>query len=208
MSPRLKPCRELFGGAASWARQPDFEIGQSPRAQGALFGGTALLGFATTVRGLAARQRREQTEVDVHRLERAGTVRVGAEMPARDVAKQRTEGGGEGRRLPGHAPAFGRRRLAGKETDGGAFDVALAAGDLARKAQARADAEPKLSIEQLRRIEEGVAMEPAEAGKLRLGPPGIKRKIRTCSPCLSLVWKPTMFHKLPSALSCRSCTTA
>ena len=31
--------------------------------------------------------------------------------------------------------------------------------------------------------------------------PGMQRKTRTCSPCFSLVWKPTMFHNVPSALS-------
>ena len=37
--------------------------------------------------------------------------------------------------------------------------------------------------------------------------PGIMRKIRTCSPCFNLVWKPTIFQSVPSALSCRNCTT-
>ncbi len=34
------------------------------------------------------------------------------------------------------------------------------------------------------------------------------RRMRACSACFSLVWKPTMFHSVPSALSWRSCTTA
>ncbi len=34
------------------------------------------------------------------------------------------------------------------------------------------------------------------------------RKMRVCSPCFSLGWKPTMFQSVPKALSWRSCTTA
>ncbi len=34
------------------------------------------------------------------------------------------------------------------------------------------------------------------------------RKMSLCAPCFSLVWKPTMFHSVPSALSWRSWTTA
>ena len=64
--------------------------------------------------------------------------------------------------------AFRRRRLAGKQPDGGAFDITLAARDLARKAQARANAEPQARVNQLGRIQEGVAMEPAKAGELGL----------------------------------------
>ena len=37
---------------------------------------------------------------------------------------------------------------------------------------------------------------------------GISRKISACCPYFSLVWKPTMFHSVPSALSWRSWTIA
>ena len=49
------------------------------------------------------------------------------------------------------------------------------------------------------------AAEPGELGVLR---PGIMRKTSVWAPCFSLVWKPTMFHSVPSALSWRSWTTA
>src|SRR6185295_14390251 len=151
------------------SRKPGVEIGQSPRAQGALFGRAALLALAAAAaRGLGG-QRWEQAEVDVHWLEGAGTVRLCGKMPAGDVAEQGAEGGRDRWRLPDRAPTFRRRRLARKQPDGGAFDIAFAARDLARKAQARGDAEPQLAVDQLGRIQEGVAMEPAKAGKLRLG---------------------------------------
>ena len=46
------------------------------------------------------------------------------------------------------------------------LDVALAAGDLSGKAQPRLGLEPQRLVEQLWRIEEGVAVQPAEPREL------------------------------------------
>ena len=51
-------------------------------------------------------------------------------------------------------------------------DVALAAGDLSGKAQPRLGLEPQRLVEQLWRIEEGVAVQPAEPRKLGVLEPG------------------------------------
>src|SRR3712207_9270048 len=56
----------------------------------------------------------------------------------------------------------------GEEADGGGFDIALAAGDLAGEAYVRRPPEAQRGIEQLGRVDEGVAVEPAEPGELGL----------------------------------------
>ena len=61
------------------------------------------------------------------------------------------------------AEPFGDCKPAGEEPNGGGFHVALAAGDLTGKAQARLGVEPQGAIEELRRVEEGVAVKAAEA---------------------------------------------
>src|SRR3984885_7990544 len=62
---------------------------------------------------------------------------------------------------------FGGGEAAGDEPDRGAFDIALAARDLAGEAQARGGLEAQTRIEQARRIEIGVAVHAAEAGEPR-----------------------------------------
>src|SRR5262249_59582713 len=64
------------------------------------------------------------------------------------------------------AEPFGGREPARDEPDGGGFDVALAAGDLTGKAQARRRVEPQNAIEELGRVQEGVAMKAAETREL------------------------------------------
>jgi hypothetical protein len=109
---------------------------------------------------------------------------------------------------PRQAATLGRRGLSGQQPDGGAFHIALAARDLpANRRRGAARRRSSLSSS-LGELQEGVAVQAAEPRELAPGEAGIVRKTRTCSPCLSLVWKPTMFHSVPSALSWRSCTTA
>src|SRR4051794_21791609 len=60
-------------------------------------------------------------------------------------------------------------KAAGQQADGGGFDVAFAAGDLPGKAQPRFGLEPQRAVEQLWRIDEGVAMQPAKPGEFRVG---------------------------------------
>jgi len=66
------------------------------------------------------------------------------------------------------AAPLGRREAAGEEPDGRRFDVSLAAGDLAGEAQPRHGGEPQGRIEQPGRLQEGVAMDAAEACELGL----------------------------------------
>src|SRR5262249_28983332 len=61
------------------------------------------------------------------------------------------------------AKPFGGCKPAGEKPNGGRFHVALAAGDLTGKAQARLGVEPQGAIEELGRVEEGVAVKAAEA---------------------------------------------
>src|SRR5437660_8244951 len=70
---------------------------------------------------------------------------------------------GRRRRREVMAEPFGDCKPAGEEPNGGGFHVALAAGDLTGKAQARLGVEPQGAIEELRRVEEGVAVKAAEA---------------------------------------------
>src|ERR1700719_3322049 len=58
-----------------------------------------------------------------------------------------------------------RRHAARGEPDRGTFDIALAAGDLAREPQPRIGLEPQGAIEQFGRGQKGVAVDPAETGK-------------------------------------------
>ncbi len=75
----------------------------------------------------------------------------------------------------------GRRRLAGElgggeaareQTDRGALDIAFAAGDLAGEADVRARLEPERRVEQLGRLDEGVAVQAAEPRELGIFQPG------------------------------------
>src|SRR5262245_39471188 len=111
------------------------------------------------------RERWKQAEIDVHRLVGA---RAGGrlDVAAGDMREQCAMRGGRRRRHEEAAELFGRGEAAGEEADGGGFHVALAARDLTGKAQPRLGLEAQGAVEQLRRVEKGVAMKAAEARKL------------------------------------------
>ena len=104
---------------------------------------------------------------------------------------------------------FGRRHQPGQQADRGAFDIAFAAGDLPGEADVRrglaAAAGGRAASGELRKV---LRCSPPSRANSAFSSPGIVRNRRTCSACFSLVWKPTMFHSVPSLLSCRSWTTA
>src|SRR5689334_3829246 len=88
-------------------------------------------------------------------------------MAPGDVGEQCAVRRGRGRQRDLLAKALGGREAAGEQPDGGGFHIPLAPGDLARETQARRRFQPQDWIEQLWRVEEGVAMQPTEPGKLR-----------------------------------------
>ena len=93
-------------------------------------------------------------------------------VAAGDMGEEGAEGRGRRRRYPGRAHALGGGSAARQQADGGALHVALAAGDLAGEAQPGLGAQAQLAVEQLRRIEEGVAVQaaqPRELGVLQAG---------------------------------------
>src|ERR1700730_6727452 len=124
---------ELLRRERRW-RQPRVEIAQRPRAERLL----ALLAAKGPV------DWREQAEIDVHRLEGGG---IGA---AGDVAQQSAHRRRRGWRDRRKTLALGGGELAGHESDGGAFDIALAARDLAGEAQARHRLQAQGGVEQAR----------------------------------------------------------
>src|SRR6266568_9311587 len=89
-------------------------------------------------------------------------------MAASDVGEQGAMGGGRRRRRQNLAQPFGCREAAGEEPDRRRFHVALAASDLPREAQTRLGPEPQALVEEHWRVEEGVAVQPAEARELGL----------------------------------------
>jgi hypothetical protein len=120
----------------------------------------------------AARNWRHQPEIDVHRLEGLSVRAAG------DVTKQGPHRCLSRRRCEPFATQLGGGKARGDQADSRAFDIAFAAGDLTGEADVGLGLEPQLAVEQPRRVDEAVAVNP------------------------------TMFHKVPSALSWRSCTTA
>ena len=84
---------------------------------------------------------------------------------AGDVAEERAHGGGGGGRGEGEAEALGGGEAAGEEAHGGALDVALDAGDLAGEAEAGGGLEAHVGVEEAGGVEEGVAVDAAEAGE-------------------------------------------
>src|SRR3569833_4072450 len=87
------------------------------------------------------------------------------------MAEQRAERSRLRRRGQALAPHIGCGIEAGDLTDAGGFHIALAACHLAGETQPRLRAQTKLLVQQLRRVEEGVAMQAAEPGELRLFQP-------------------------------------
>src|SRR5437762_689511 len=70
-------------------------------------------------------------------------------------------------RGPTHWQAGGGE-AAGEEADRGALDIALDAGDLPGEAQPRHRLQPQSAVEKFWTIEEGVAVQAAEARELRM----------------------------------------
>src|SRR5262249_42342775 len=109
---------------------------------------------------------REKPKVDVHGLigPRAGVDRL--EMTAGDVIEQRAVRRGWRRRRQDLAASFGGGETPRQQTDRSRFNIALAAGDLAGETQPRHGVETQSRVEKLRRVEEGVAVQPSEPRKL------------------------------------------
>ena len=121
---------------------------------------------------IACGERRKQAEIDVHRLVGARSrpaVECVFHVAAGDVGEQRAVRRGRRRRQRAAPPS---RSAAAKRPASSPmaaeFHVAFAAGDLAGKAQARLGAQPQRAVEQLGRVEEGVAVKPAEPRELGL----------------------------------------
>src|SRR4029079_6027035 len=66
------------------------------------------------------------------------------------------------------AAPLGSREAAGQQADRRGFDITLAAGDLAGETQARRCSEPQGFVQQLRRVEKRVAVNPAKPRELGL----------------------------------------
>src|ERR1700722_13062850 len=75
--------------------------------------------------------------------------------------------GRRGNERPFFTP-FRGSEAAGKKADRRRLDIALAARDLSSKAQRRHGLEPQRGVEQFWRIEEVIAVQPAEPRELRL----------------------------------------
>ncbi len=111
--------------------------------------------------------RREQPEVDVHRLERRTAGVVGhLDVAAGDVIDERAVRRRCGRHGPRQTPGLRGGGAAGEKPGGGALHIALDAGDLSGEAQPRHGVEPQLTVDEARRVEERVAVQPAEPGEL------------------------------------------
>src|SRR6202011_1032359 len=121
-----------------------------------------LLGAA---RGLSAK-RREQAEIDVHGLKRASTGIDRLDMVPGNVAEKRAERGRRRRQGRPLAQSFSGGETAGEQSDRRRFTIALAASDLSSKAQPLIGFEPQRRVKKLRRIEDRVAVQPAEPREL------------------------------------------
>ncbi len=144
--PHLRRLR-LFGGVGLRHAAPEREIGQSALAHrrflGQVLGRTAAMFAAVFVECCGLSERRKQTKIDVHRLERGRTGIDGIDVAAGDVAEQGAVRRGDRRRCDGLAPALGGGKACGQQSDRGGFDIAFAAGDLAGEAPARIGFEPQ-----------------------------------------------------------------
>src|SRR5579864_131744 len=138
-----------LGGMRQGGADKAVEVGERAGAQSLLPGVPPRVG----------RRRRKQAEIDIHRLERARPFVDGLDMAAGDVADERPMRGGRRRQGRDFAEPFRRGEAAGEEPDCRRFDVALAAGDLAGKAQPRRRLEAERRVEQFWRIEERVAVQ-------------------------------------------------
>ena len=81
----------------------------------------------------------------------------------RQQRAERGRGRGRGKGLP---PRFGRGEAGRGEADGGALDIALAAGDLSGKADIRLGFEPQRAVEELGTADEAVTVNAAQPSEL------------------------------------------
>src|SRR5262249_30784428 len=108
----------------------------------------------------------KQPEIDVHRLEGAVSFLGGLDMTACDVTEERSKCRSRRRLRKGAAVRICRRIETRDQADTCRFHVTFTAGHLAGKTEARLSAQAQLMVQQLWRIEEGVAMQPAKPGEL------------------------------------------
>src|SRR5690606_36257974 len=87
-------------------------------------------------------------------------------VTARNVGEKGAERRRGRRRYRLPAEAFGSRHASGDEANGGALDVALDTRNLPGKAQAGVRLEAQRAVQQLRAVEERVAMQAAEPCEL------------------------------------------
>src|SRR5262249_45080742 len=87
-------------------------------------------------------------------------------VSAGDMGKQGAMGSGGRGRLGLFCVLFGGREAAGQKPDCGRLHVAFAAGDLPSKSQPWHRLEAQRVVKQFWSVEEGVAMQPAEAREL------------------------------------------
>ena len=101
-----------------------------------------------------------------------GPASIGFDVSARDVSEKGSQSGGRRWGLREQPAPFGGRKPSGQQTDCCTLDVALDTRDLAGETQARVRAKPQQPVEQPGTVEERVAMQAAEAGKLCALQPG------------------------------------
>src|SRR4051812_309970 len=150
---------------------PAVEVGERAGAERLLLRHRFLIAAqprAIRLLGRRAGERREQAEIDVHWLERACAGIDGLDVAASDMAEQGAERRGLRRRCQAQAARLRRSIETCNEADAGGFHITLAAGHLPCEAQLGLRAQPKLLVQQLRRVQEGVAVQPAEPRELGL----------------------------------------
>src|SRR5215475_2934111 len=155
-----RPKRRYDLGGLPPAFEPDREIGErAGRERG-------LPRLASLAAARLLGHRREEPEIDVHRLEVA-IIGAAGDMGEKRAQRRGRRGRGErATELPGGEEA------PGQQADAGTLDIAFDAGDLAREAKPRLRLEAQMPVEQTRAVEEGVAVEPPEPSELRLLEPG------------------------------------
>src|SRR5579872_1199125 len=110
-------------------------------------------------------QRRKQSKIDVHGLKGARAVVDGFNMTAGNMTEQRAEGRRRRRRHQATTARIGGGIKSSDQPNAGGLDITLAARHLAREPKTRRRSQAQLHIQQLRRIEESVAMQAAEPGE-------------------------------------------
>ena len=159
-------------GVRSSPRDPAIEIGERALAERALARqvlGRAAAEFAAVLverRGSASGGNRPKfTFIGWNEDGPASMVSIWPPVICASSAPCAVVGGGGAIVSPRRSAAAKR---AGEQADGGGFHIALAAGDLAGEAPARIGLQPQRLVEQLGRIEEGVAMQAAEPREFRV----------------------------------------